>query len=103
MSGRVYLSARAVNDVAEISAYYRTEGGDTLGERFHKGLIETLDRIAFAPSSGAIYAGHADKLFAIRWTRVVGFERHLAFYLIGTERIEILRVLHGARYLDALL
>lgn len=39
----------------------------------------------------------------MRVRRIEGFPKHLAFYRIADDHVEIVRVLHGARNLDALL
>jgi toxin ParE1/3/4 len=42
-------------------------------------------------------------LNGLRFWRLPGFGNHLIFYLTNEQCIEIVRVLHGARNIDAIL
>jgi toxin ParE1/3/4 len=56
-----------------------------------------------SPQIGAIYRTKNPRLVDLRVFRVKGFPNHLAFYLVRENGIEIVRVVHGARDLDASL
>ena len=96
MNYQLIPSAEADNDVDEI-AYYLSEQSEGLGFRFYGCVDDTYQQIAENP----LWKGPAPlrqaKRKNIRVCPVKDFPNHLIFYRIETDRIEILRVLHGAR------
>jgi len=103
VSAIIWIAPRALNDIESGSAFYFVEGGESLSARFEAGVLGRLDQLRDAPRSGARYRSELPELVGIRWVRVTGFEVYLIFYRVDGERIEVVRVLHGARFLDGLL
>ena len=59
--------------------------------------------LAESPQIGGSYPTKNDRLAGVRVFRVRAFPNHLAFYVQRQNGIEIVRVIHGSRDLDAAL
>jgi toxin ParE1/3/4 len=55
------------------------------------------------PALGSVWESDHPELAGLRVLPIRGFENYLVFYRSMADRIEIVRVLHGARDLDSLL
>ena len=96
-------SARA--DLLAQWDFYADEVGDpNLADRFIIRAEATFKKLARNPGLGRPRAFHSSKAKNLRSWKVADFPKHLIFYrLLPDERVvEIVRVLHGARDLDAL-
>lgn len=102
MASRVDIRPRARVDVVELAIYI---GKDSIlaANRFLDASETTFRFLGKSPQIGAVYPTRHKRLHGLRVFRVKGFANHLAFYLERTHGIEIVRVLHGARDLDAAL
>ena len=102
MANRVDIRPRARLDVVELATYV---GKDSVlaADRFLDASETTFRSLAESPQVGAVYPTKNERLDGLRVFRVQGFPNHLAFYLERNDGIEIVRVLHGARDLDAAL
>jgi toxin ParE1/3/4 len=66
--------------------------------------VEQTSEFLLANSeAGAFYPAENNRLAGIRVFQVRGFPNHLIFYRELANGIEVLRVLHGARNVDAVL
>ena len=99
---RIAFSDMAVADVLEQSDWYRAQADMKLAQRWEKAVTSTLLRIAKVPHAGAPSRFKADELRGTRWLPVAGFPMHLVFYRFREDQIRVLRVVHGARDLEAL-
>jgi toxin ParE1/3/4 len=91
----------ATADITELY-YYFLEREENLGERFLECLSETYEMISNMPEMGELYRFRTPAMKDARIRSVKKFSHYLIFYRIETNRIEILRVLHGARDYDNL-
>lgn len=96
-------STRQRRDQLDQAEYFDSVGGEALGDRFLDGCQNAFDRLAAYPESGTIVRYRNAALVGCRFILVPGFEKILIFYRIAKDRIEIIRVLHGARDLESLL
>ena len=62
-----------------------------------------LCRRLLAPGIGKQVSFVLDSIGEVRQWRIKKFQDYLVFYRVQEERIEILRVLHGARDLEGIL
>jgi len=92
----VTRTAEAKEDIIELFRYF-DEQDASLGDRFLEALNETYEMIAHMPELGELYHFRDPAMKDARVRRVKKFSNYLIFYRIETDRIEILRVLHGAR------
>lgn len=91
---------RARLDVVELAAYIGSDNVAAANE-FLDACQATFEFLAESPQLGAVYPTKNGRLVDLRAFRVKGFPNHLAFYLERVTGIEIVRVVHGARDLDA--
>lgn len=102
MKRRVHKSPQALDDLAEQGAFI---GHDSLDAeiRFYDAAEAAFDRLAEMSLIGARVESGTATLTGLRRWRVPGFENHLIFYRVTEEAIEVIRVLHGARDIEAIL
>jgi len=71
--------------------------------RFVRALRETEEMLFTAPGMGSARDFDNAALVGVRFHLVRGFRKYLILYIPGSDGIEVVRVLHGARDLEALL
>jgi len=96
MNYRLVPSAEADNDVFDIACYLSAQR-EGLGFRFFDAVDATYQQITDNPERKGVGPFRHPRARDIRIWSIIGFSNYLIFYRIGTEQIEILRVLHGAR------
>lgn len=96
---------QARRDAADSAFWYAKQGGLALGERFLLQVEMTLDHLSRFPATGSTrHDGIVPDLPApLRLFPVMQFERHLIYYLDLSDRVDLIRVWHTARGLEALL
>ncbi len=94
---------KADADSDEAADYYAGLAGPEVGLRFLGALREAYDFICQNPEAGPRSRHQAQGLQGLRRWPVPGFENYLVFYRLAGDWVEIVRVLHGARDIDALL
>jgi toxin ParE1/3/4 len=99
---RIALSELAAADILEQADWYQAEANRKLAERWETAVTSTLLRIARLPRSGAPCRFKANELRGTRRVPIAGFPMHLLFYQLQEDEIRVLRVVHGARDLEAL-
>ena len=102
MANEIRIQSRARTDVVGLAVYI---GRDNAGaaNRFLDAAEKTFVILARQPLLGAKYATENPRLNGIRVFRVKKFPNRLVFYFARENGIEVVRVLHGARDLDAAL
>jgi toxin ParE1/3/4 len=100
MPVRILRRPRAVSD-AESLADWIAKDSLAASLRFLENVEDTLARLADFPSSGSPYRIDVPRLANLRFVRVVGFPNHIVFYVEHSTAIEVVRILHGARDIDA--
>jgi len=96
MNYRLVPSAEADSDVFDIACYL-SEQREGLGFRFYDAVDAAYQQITENPKRKGVGPFQCPEAKNIRIWPIQGFPNHLIFYRIGTDSIEILRVLHGAR------
>ncbi len=99
----VNLCAHAEQDIDSAARYYDQEGSLALGLRFYDSVEGGLLQISRNPEIGSLRHSNNATLAGVRYWPVPSFENHLIFYRVTPEAVDVLRVLHGARDLFALL
>lgn len=94
---------RAEADTDEAADYHADHGSLEVGLRFLGAVKEAYDFICQNPEVGTRSLHRNRGLEGLRRWRVPGFENYLVFYRLVDDWVEIVRVLHGARDIDALL
>jgi toxin ParE1/3/4 len=94
--GIVYADA-ARADIHSIGENIRQAAGEAVAEQFVARIIATVESLEFMPKRHRIRSELSTNL------RVIGLRKYLIFYKVGDEDVTIMRVLHGARNITALL
>lgn len=102
MTRRYFLSEDADNDFAEQFAYFAELSGWDLADRFFAATLAAFDRISEMPEIGRRRRFNNPVLINVRVWPVKGFDKHHIYYRPLGDRIEILRILHAARDVDAI-
>lgn len=103
MSPRYVVRPKADQDLDDQAYYLATEAGSEVGHRFLLAAHETFGLLATQPQIGWHPRLKHAALASLRVFRVSGFEKMLLLYLPRLDGVEILRVVHGSRNLQALL
>lgn len=94
---------KADADLEDQAYYLAVEASPEVGHRFLVAAHETFALLATQPQMGWHSRLKHPALESLRVFRVSGFERMLVLYRPRQDGIEIVRVLHGSRNLQALL
>lgn len=97
----IRLHEDAFQDMDEISARIGQDS-PRASVRFLEAAQETFDRIAEMPGIGALRNYGNPALTGLRVSLIPGFLNYGIYYLTTAETVEILRVIHGSRNLDAI-
>lgn len=100
---RVDKRPQAILDLADIAVYLAEESGsDELAFRFLDAAEATLEDLAAMPQMGAARNYNDAALAHVRMWRVAGFPNRLIFYRPVESGIEVIRVLHAKRDIEAM-
>lgn len=99
---RIHLSEAAVNDILEQSEWYEEQSGVQLAARWESAVTSALSGICRHPQSGTVCTFKHLELKDVRRISISTFPKHLIFYRIESDAIFVLRIVHGARDLEAL-
>jgi toxin ParE1/3/4 len=98
----VHQTVEARRDLVEIVAYL-AERSQAAGRRFRAAAEATFERLAKTPGIGTRYETDNPAHEDLRYCIVSKFRNYVVFYRPTDDGIEVVRVLHGARDLGALL
>lgn len=91
-----------IQDLIEQATYIAVDNLDT-SERFLVAAEETFQLLGRIPEIGKLSGFSNPSLADVRQYPIKGFKRFLIFYRATSFSVEVLRVLHGARDLEAIL
>ncbi len=97
-----YRSAAARRDLIECAAHIYRDRPDA-ARRFLAAAADAVEKLADMPGMGALREVTNPRLAGLRSWPITGFENYLIFYRPTRRGIRVLRVLHGARDIDAIL
>ena len=90
----------ARGDLLDQAPYYDSHGGEALGNRFLR-QCAAFARLLRSPERGASVLHRHPRLVDCRFVPVRGFDAMLIFYRLTADQIQIVRLLHGARDIEA--
>ncbi|MEO6594521.1 MAG: type II toxin-antitoxin system RelE/ParE family toxin [Planctomycetota bacterium] len=99
---RAHKTPRARIDLQDCAIYLADHASVHVALRFLECAEVTFGLLAEHPGFGRPLEFTRPELEGLRSFRVQGFENHLIFYLPRESGIEVVRVLHGARDLEAI-
>ena len=102
-SRRYPIRPKADRDLDGQAYYYATVASAEVGHRFLVSAHDTFALLATQPNMGWCSRLERPELKQLRVFRVKGFEKTLILYRPRPDGVEILRVVHGSRNLQALL
>ncbi len=101
---RVVVHELATQDQQETIDFYRNRKGPDLATSYARAVRQVVLLIADKPNIGSPRRFRAAELQGVRWIPLASpFQKHLVFYRIGRETIEIVRVLHASRNIEEVL
>ena len=100
MTVRILRRLKAAQDAEEIADFIAKDSL-VAAVRFLENTESTLKDLAAFPGAGSQFESDHPELANLRFRRVKGFPNHVIFYVEHQDAIEALRILHGARDLDA--
>ena len=103
MSRRIVRRRAALEDLVDQTAWYITHAGQAVADRFNEAVERALQALLATPGIGAPRPRANPALRSLRMLPVHGFENHLLFYRPIRDGIELIRVLHGTRDIEAIL
>ncbi len=103
MSARYLIHSKADSDLENQAYYLPTAGNPETGHGFLVAAHQTFALLATHPNLGWHSRLKRHGLSSLRVFRVSGFETMLVLYHPRPDGVEVLRVLHGSRNLQALL
>ncbi len=99
---KVNKRPQVIRDLIEVATYIAADNLDA-SDRFLMAAESTFQKLAKAPKMGKPCQFSNPRLAGIRQQAIKGFRRFLIFYRIADDKVEILRVIHGARDLESIL
>jgi toxin ParE1/3/4 len=102
VTGRYVLRPKAQQELDDQAYYLAMEANPDVGRRFLVAAHATLALLANQPEMGWRFRLKRPALAELRAFRVKGFERMLVLYLPRADGVDVLRVVHGSRNLQAL-
>ena len=102
MTKRIFITPKASQDIDKIFSYIYQNNSDA-ALRFFDAVRQTLAKLAQMSGMGRLYPVNNPRLEGLWKQSVKGFENYLIFYLTFEEYIEIVRILHAVRDIEAIL
>lgn len=102
MKHRAHLLPRAELDLAD-SYQYLANTSAALAQRFLDSVQQTVDGLCEPSLPGMLWLSDHPRLTGTRWTTVRGFENYLIIFRLDSNRLDVMRILHGARDIEAVL
>jgi len=100
MAVRLLRRPKAVED-AEAIADFLAKDSVASALRFLENTEVTLRFLTKSPQLGGVFSSNHPEFDNLRVWRVKGFSNHIIFYFEHPDAIEVIRILHGARDIDA--
>ncbi|HUG69892.1 MAG TPA: type II toxin-antitoxin system RelE/ParE family toxin [Pirellulaceae bacterium] len=100
MTVRILRRQKAAQDAEDIADHI-AEDSLVAALRFLENVESTLKDLAAFPGAGSPFESAHPELANLRFRRVKESPNHVIFYVEHTNAIEVVRILHGARDLDA--
>jgi toxin ParE1/3/4 len=103
VTARYVIRPKADQDLTDQAYYLATQANPRVGHNFLLAAHETFSLLATQPNMGWHSRLKNPVLASLRVFRVSGFERLLVLYRPRLDGVEIVRVVHASRDLEAFL
>ncbi len=99
--GNVYKHPQVIRDLIDLATYIARDNMN-VSDNF-LAVEEIFKQLAQTPKMGKVRKFDNPNLADVRQQAIKGFKNYLVFYMTKDSDVEILRVLHGRRDIDAIL
>jgi toxin ParE1/3/4 len=99
---KVNFRPLARRDIRDAAAYLLVEASEAVAVRFEEAVQNLTQTLAGMPGIGVPCSFRNPELRDVRRLTVTGFENWLLFYRGTDDRIDVIRVLHGAQDIAAI-
>ncbi len=103
MTFQVTVRNRATQDIRRQANYILVNGNRQAVERFLEYAEYAFGQLAITPNMGKVVPLLVSDMGTVRQWRIKNLKDYLIFYKVEGERVDVIRVLHGARDLEDLL
>jgi toxin ParE1/3/4 len=103
MNGRVVILPDADRDLDRQAEYFLDRKTPATAERWYERTAASFEFLVRQPGIGTAWESRHPALAGIRTWPVDGLPKHIIFYRPIADGIEVVRILHGARDLEAVL
>ncbi len=103
MTANYQVLPAADRDLDDQAGYLASQAGLETVLRFYDAAGITFGKLAGMPGIGERWPSANPRLAGLRIWRIEGFEKHVIFYRSAEGGIDIVRVIHAARDLGAVL
>ncbi|MEM8642837.1 MAG: type II toxin-antitoxin system RelE/ParE family toxin [Cyanobacteria bacterium P01_G01_bin.54] len=93
---------QVIRDLIDLATYI-AQGNLDSSDRFLRAADETFKQLGQMSGLGRVCYFESGRLQGMRQLAVKGFRKYLVFYRVVEDCVEIVRVLHGSRDLEAIL
>ena len=100
--GNVYKHPQVIRDLIDLATYIAVDNMD-VSDKFLAAAEETFKQLAQTPKMGRACQFDNPILADVRQQAIKGFRNYLVFYRTRDADVEILRILHGRRDIEAIL
>jgi toxin ParE1/3/4 len=100
---KLFIQEAAEQDVLRQVAWYADKGLPDIARRFHAAAMNTIDTLLAMPEAGPPKATSNPRLVGLRMWGVKGFDEFWVYYLVRTELLTVVRVLHSKRDIGTIL
>jgi toxin ParE1/3/4 len=102
VSRGILIRPAAERDLDAQAEYIAISSGGAAALRFYRSAAQTFQLLARSPSVGRRIPYRHPLLANARMLVMKGFPKHLIFYRLAEDQIEVIRVIHGARDIENL-
>jgi toxin ParE1/3/4 len=99
---RIIKRPQVIQDLIELATYLAEDSLD-ISERFLFSAEKTFQKLSQFPQRGKLSNFKHPQLIDIRQQAIEGFRKYVIFYRLTDSEVEIIRVIHGARDIEAIL
>ena len=103
MTFKLIVRDRATQDLRQQANYILANVTTAAAERYLEMAEKTFMQLLLTPGLGKVVGFVPDRMGEVRQWRIKTLTDYLIFYRANDDRVEILRVLHGARDLSEVL
>jgi toxin ParE1/3/4 len=102
MKKPVFKSKQVDDDTAEQADFIAQDNLEA-AIRYLQAVDAAMKNLASFPEIGQVYQTKNPRCRGLRWVLVPEFKNYLIFYFNHSDRIQVVRVLHGARNIVSVL